>query len=122
MSNIPRRLQQNGKKVLPSDKKYYFLASGTIFFFPVGKPEDVCSMPVNGVFTTQNGTIPVSGIANAQRVLQQQAADRAASSGMAEINIVDVQLISISKLGHMSPEEFHDLDGGEQIGTEVEAQ
>lgn len=102
---VPSRLQTP----VTEAKKYYFLAAGSVFFFPVGKPEEVGSLQLNGVFTTETGQIPVSGIANAQRVLQQQAADRMAKGGV-DISIVDVQLVSISKLGHMLPSEFHDLD------------
>ena len=91
------------------EKKHYFLASGSVFFFPVGKPEDVGSVQLNGVFTTNNGTVPVSGIAKAQQTLQQQAADRMGKQDI-QIQIVDVQLVSISSLGHMLPSEFHDLD------------
>lgn len=103
---IPARLQ-NTK--VTEEKKHYFLASGSVFFFPVGKPEDVGSLQLNGVFTTATGQIPVSGIAAAQRVLQQQASDRMAKSGT-NIEIVDVQLLGIVKLGHMLPSEFHDLE------------
>lgn len=103
--SLPSRLQTS----TPEEKKHYFLASGTVFFFPVGKPEDVGSLKLNGVFTTACGRVPVSGIANAQRVLQQQASDRMRKSGMS-IEIVDVQLTCISKLGHMLPTEFHDLE------------
>lgn len=104
---IPARLQNT----TPTNeaKKFYFLAAGTVFFFPVGKPEEVGSLQLNGVFANSSGQIPVSGIADAQRVLQQQAADRMHKSGLT-IEIVDVQLTSITKLGHMTPSEFHDLD------------
>lgn len=102
---IPSRLQTP----ITVEKKHYFLAAGVVFFFPVGKPEDVGSLQLNGVFTTASGQIPVSGIAAAQRVLQQQAADRMAKSGT-DIQIVDVQLTGITVLGHMLPSEFHDID------------
>lgn len=107
---IPARLQNTQAT---ETKKYYFLAAGTVFFFPVGKPEEVGSLQLNGVFANTSGQIPVSGLADAQRVLQQQAAERMHKSGLT-IEIVDVQLIGITKLGHMLPSEFHDLDAPAQ--------
>lgn len=124
MKPVPKSLRNNKAMPEVEDKKHYFLASGVVVFTvnSAEAAEEVNSAQVNGVFTTASGMVPVSGLANAQRVLQQQVADRAAKQGLPIAQILDVQITAISTLGYMAPSEFHDLDDGEQSATEIEAQ
>lgn len=107
-SNAPKDL--SSKK--PETKRFYFLVSGTVAFYaknaaPEGVEPEVGSLPLNAVVATDNGQFPTSALANAQVALTQALQDKIGHAQAVEI--VDVQLTNICKLGHMLPSEFHDL-------------
>lgn len=107
--NAPKDL--SSKK--PETKRFYFLVCGTVMFYPKDVPipeggtPDVASLPVNGILTNESGQLPVSALADAKLTLVQAMQDKIGHQEAVEV--VDVQLGNIVKLGHMFPSEFHDL-------------
>lgn len=101
---------QNSKQ--PEIRQYYFLITGTVMFYPKNvafgeEGPNVASLPLNAIVKNTHGRITTSGLADAQVALSQALIQKI---GEAEpVEIVDVQLGAISKLGHMLPSEFHDL-------------
>lgn len=89
----------------PNVKQFYWMISGTLTIHPQGKPEAVGGIQLNAVVATEKAFFPTSGLVQAQRALQQQLADRMPQP----FEVVDVQYNSISGLGMMTPEEFHDM-------------
>lgn len=109
-SNAPRNLSSKQ----PEMKEYYFHVSGTVFFCTAENPTEPVSLPVNGIFTNATGQIPVSSLARAQQALSQACADKLGPA--VQITIYDIQTLAISKLGHMTASEFHDVVSTETQG------
>ncbi len=86
-------------------KRYYFLATGYVYFHPQGKPEAVESTFLNSVFANDTGVVSASDLGNAQRGLMQNLQNRAEGP----VEVVDVQFAAINHLGHMLPSEFHNI-------------
>jgi len=91
----------------PERKTYYFLVAGTVFFVTGENPEEPVSLPMNAIITSETGQLPVSKLGEAQRGLAQACADKLGPT--VEMHLADVQVVNISKLGHMTPSEFYDL-------------
>lgn len=104
-SNAPRNL--SSKK--PELKEHYFNVAGTVFFVVDAEPEEPRSISVNAIIKNSTGQLPVSMLAKAQQGLSQGCADKLGPA--VKITIHDVQILAISKLGHMTPSEFHDIGG-----------
>lgn len=99
--------QVNNKPAAVTDTpKHYFLAAGYVHFHPVGKPDQVESTFLNGVFANETGVVSASDLSNGQRVLMQQLQSRASVSG-GPVEIIDVAFTAISRLGEMTPTQFH---------------
>lgn len=100
---VPRNL--SAKK--PEVKQFYWLVAGTVHFTVKEDPEKPLSIPVNAIMTTDTGVVPVSALSRANQGLAQAALDKVGPD--AGMEIYDVQPIAFSKLGHMLPSEFHDV-------------
>lgn len=87
------------------EPKFYFLATGYVFFHPQGKPEAADSAFLNGVLANTTGTISASDLLNGQRVLMQTLQSRAEGP----VEVIGVEFTAISPLGHMKPSEFHNI-------------
>ena len=90
-------------------KKHFLMFAGEVVFRNK-KNEDasISSIRINAVVPVDNENIVLSDIGKGQVALQNQFANRIGEEGMASIEIVDVVVYSISKLGHMTMEEFDD--------------
>lgn len=104
-SNAPRNLSSKNQEL----KEYYFLVAGTVFFMTADDPEEPKSLPVNGIITNSTGQLPVSMLSKAQTALSQACADKLGPQ--VSITIYDIQTLAFTKLGHMTPSEFHDIGG-----------
>lgn len=104
-SNAPRNLSSKN----PEMKEYYFHVAGTVFFTTADEPEEPRNLPVNAIIKNASGQIPVSMLSKAQSALSQSCADKLGPQ--VGITIHDVQILALSKMGHMTPSEFHDIGG-----------
>lgn len=104
----PKNLNGKNQEI----RQYYFLITGTVMFYPKNvlfgdEGPNVASLPLNAIIKNTHGRITTSGLADAQVALSQALVQKIGDQEPVEI--VDVQLGAISKLGHMLPSEFHDL-------------
>lgn len=87
-------------------RSFWFLVSGEVLYKEPEKEKDyIQSVRLNGIIKGKEKTIPVTGIAKAQEVLQINF--KKLISQQAEI--VGVTLYAISNLGFMTDEEFNNL-------------
>lgn len=91
----------------PETKEYYYLVAGTVFFTTGENPEEPVSLPMNGIIRNSHGRLSTSQLGAAQNCLAQACADKLGPQ--VQMNLIDVQLQNICKLGHMLPSEFHDV-------------
>lgn len=88
------------------ERSFWFLVSGEVLYKEPEKEKDyIQSVRLNGIIKGKEKTIPVTGIAKAQEVLQINF--KKLISQQAEI--VGVTLYAISNLGFMTDEEFNNL-------------
>lgn len=88
------------------ERSFWFLVSGEVLYKEPEKEKDyVQSVRLNGIIKGKEKTIPVTGIAKAQEVLQINF--KKLISQKAEI--VGVTLYAVSNLGFMTDEEFNNL-------------
>lgn len=88
------------------ERSFWFLVSGEVLYKEPEKEKDyIQSVRLNGIIKGKEKTIPVTGIAKAQEVLQINF--KKLISQKAEI--VGVTLYAISNLGFMTDEEFNNL-------------
>lgn len=91
---------------MTKERSFWFLVSGEILYKEPEKEKDyIQSVRLNGIIKGKEKTIPVTGIAKAQEVLQINF--KKLISQQAEI--VGVTLYAISNLGFMTDEEFNNL-------------
>lgn len=91
---------------MTKERSFWFLISGEVLYKEPEKEKDcVQSVRLNGIIKGKEKTIPVTGIAKAQEVLQINF--KKLISQQAEI--VGVTLYAISNLGFMTDEEFNNL-------------
>lgn len=91
---------------MTKERSFWFLVSGEVLYKEPEKEKDyVQSVRLNGIIKGKEKTIPVTGIAKAQEVLQINF--KKLISQQAEI--VGVTLYAISNLGFMTDEEFNNL-------------
>lgn len=91
---------------MTKERSFWFLVSGEILYKEPEKEKDyIQSVRLNGIIKGKEKTIPVTGIAKAQEVLQINF--KKLISQKAEI--VGVTLYAISNLGFMTDEEFNNL-------------
>lgn len=91
---------------MTKERSFWFLVSGEVLYKEPEKEKDyVQSVRLNGIIKGKEKTIPVTGIAKAQEVLQINF--KKLISQKAEI--VGVTLYAISILGFMTDEEFNNL-------------
>ncbi len=104
---MTRTVPRNLSAKTPEVKQFYWLVAGNVHFTVKDSPEEPRSIPVNAILTTETGVVPVSALSRANQGLAQAALDKVGHDvGM---TVYDVQPIAFSKLGHMLPSEFHDL-------------
>lgn len=88
------------------ERSFWFLVSGEVLYKEPEKEKDyIQSVRLNGIIKGKEKTIPVTGIAKAQEVLQINF--KKLISQKAEI--VGVTLYAVSNLGFMTDEEFNNL-------------
>lgn len=88
------------------ERSFWFLVSGEVLYKEPEKEKDyIQSVRLNGIIKGKEKTIPITGIAKAQEVLQINF--KKLISQKAEI--VGVTLYAISNLGFMTDEEFNNL-------------
>lgn len=91
---------------MTKERSFWFLVSGEVLYKEPEKEKDyVQSVRLNGIIKGKEKTIPVTGIAKAQEVLQINF--KKLISQKAEI--IGVTLYAISNLGFMTDEEFNNL-------------
>lgn len=91
---------------MTKERSFWFLVSGEVLYKEPEKEKDyVQSVRLNGIIKGKEKTIPVTGIAKAQEVLQINF--KKLISQKAEI--VGVTLYAVSNLGFMTDEEFNNL-------------
>ena len=91
---------------MTKERSFWFLVSGEVLYKEPEKEKDyIQSVRLNGIIKGKEKTIPVTGIAKAQEVLQINF--KKLISQQAEI--VGVTLYAISNLGFMTNEEFNNL-------------
>ena len=91
---------------MTKERSFWFLISGEVLYKEPEKEKDfIQSVRLNGIIKGKEKTIPVTGIAKAQEVLQINF--KKLISQKAEI--VGVTLYAISNLGFMTDEEFNNL-------------
>lgn len=91
---------------MTKERSFWFLVSGEVLYKEPEKEKDfIQSVRLNGIIKGKEKTIPVTGIAKAQEVLQINF--KKLISQKAEI--VGVTLYAISNLGFMTDEEFNNL-------------
>ena len=91
---------------MTKERSFWFLVSGEVLYKEPEKEKDyVQSVRLNGIIKGKEKTIPITGIAKAQEVLQINF--KKLISQQAEI--VSVTLYAISNLGFMTDEEFNNL-------------
>lgn len=91
---------------MTKERSFWFLVSGEVLYKKPEKEKDfIQSVRLNGIIKGKEKTIPVTGIAKAQEVLQINF--KKLISQKAEI--VGVTLYAISNLGFMTDEEFNNL-------------
>lgn len=91
---------------MTKERSFWFLVSGEVLYKEPEKEKDyVQSVRLNGIIKGKEKTIPVTGIAKAQEVLQINF--KKLISQKAEI--VGVTLYAISNLGFMTDEEFNNF-------------
>lgn len=88
------------------ERSFWFLVSGEVLYKEPEKEKDyIQSVRLNGIIKGKEKTIPITGIAKAQEVLQINF--KKLISQKAEI--VGVTLYAVSNLGFMADEEFNNL-------------
>lgn len=91
---------------MTKERSFWFLVSGEVLYKEPEKEKDyIQSVCLNGIIKGKEKTIPVTGIAKAQEVLQINF--KKLISQKAEI--VGVTLYAISNLGFMTDEEFNNF-------------
>lgn len=91
---------------MTKERSFWFLVSGEVLYKEPEKEKDyIQSVRLNGIIKGKEKTIPVTGIAKAQEVLQINF--KKLISQQAEV--VGVTLYAISNLGFMTDEEFNNL-------------
>lgn len=91
---------------MTKERSFWFLVSGEVLYKEPEKEKDyIQSVRLNGIIKGKEKTIPVTGIAKAQEVLQINF--KKLISQKAEI--VGVTLYAVSNLGFMTDEEFNNL-------------
>lgn len=91
---------------MTKERSFWFLVSGEVLYKEPEKEKDyIQSVRLNGIIKGKEKTIPVTGIAKSQEVLQINF--KKLISQQAEI--VGVTLYAISNLGFMTDEEFNNL-------------
>lgn len=91
---------------MTKERSFWFLVSGEVLYKEPEKEKDyIQSVRLNGIIKGKEKTIPITGIAKAQEVLQINF--KKLISQQAEI--VGVTLYAISNLGFMTDEEFNNL-------------
>lgn len=91
---------------MTKERSFWFLVSGEVLYKEPEKEKDyIQSVRLNGIIKGKEKTIPVTGIAKAQEVLQINF--KKLISQQAEI--VGVTLYAISNLGFMTDEEFNNF-------------
>lgn len=91
---------------MTKERSFWFLVSGEVLYKEPEKEKDyIQSVRLNGIIKGKEKTIPVTGIAKAQEVLQINF--KKLISQKAEI--VGITLYAISNLGFMTDEEFNNL-------------
>lgn len=93
---------------MTKERSFWFLVSGEVLYKEPEKEKEkdfIQSVRLNGIIKGKEKTIPVTGIAKAQEVLQINF--KKLISQQAEI--VGVTLYAISNLGFMTDEEFNNL-------------
>lgn len=91
---------------MTKERSFWFLVSGEVLYKEPEKEKDfIQSVRLNGIIKGKEKTIPVTGIAKSQEVLQINF--KKLISQKAEI--VGVTLYAISNLGFMTDEEFNNL-------------
>lgn len=88
------------------ERSFWFLVSGEVLYKEPEKEKDyIQSVRLNGIIKGKEKTIPVTGIAKAQEVLQINFKKLISQKA----KIVGVTLYAVSNLGFMTDEEFNNL-------------
>lgn len=91
---------------MTKERSFWFLVSGEVLYKEPEKEKDyIQSVRLNGIIKGKEKTIPVTGIAKAQEVLQINFKKLISQQS----EIVGVTLYAISNLGFMTDEEFNNL-------------
>ena len=100
----------------PNDKLHHHLIVGEIIFKEEGS-EAIASLRVNGVLMDPKQEVPVRLLGKAQQILQMNFYQR---MGEQRVTVLDVILMNVVYLGHMTQEEFHQPPEGTKLQQKSE--
>lgn len=89
-------------------RQHYYLVAGHVV---VEKDEHVQALPQNAMLITDEQKLGVHQIGKAQQALQVSLFKKLGDT----INVVDVLIIGITHLGHMTSEEFNARPDGVEV-------
>ena len=84
-------------------KLHHYLVAGIVMFRDPSS-DGIGTMSLNCVVTNENQIFPVQKIGQAQQLLQMLFHKKIEDP---EVDVIDVFLVSVSHLGHMTEEEFN---------------
>lgn len=101
----------------PSTRTWYHLVTAQIVYQVNGQPE-ISSMYLNGIVTTNTVNLPAASLGKAQQAVQMHFHQR--HEGV-DLKVLDVVIMNLTNLGHMTPQEFHAAPEGTELRMRPEA-
>lgn len=98
-------------------RKHHFLVCGTVLYHSVGRTpseNQVGAIPENAVFLTDEATIRVRGIAQAQRAVFAQFTKRAQEAGE-QLEVDNIVITMLHYMGYFSESEFNEPPAGQKL-------
>lgn len=99
-----------------SNRLHYALVAGEVMFQDLENNNSLHTIRLNTVITNDEPFVGLRHIASAQQAIQMQAFKKLGT----EIKVIDVFVIAISHLGHMTKEEFEFVPEGFQVQERIE--
>ena len=99
-----------------STKSWYHLVTAQIVY-RVGKDEEVFTVHLNGIVTTDTTNLPAASLGKAQQAVQLHFHKR--HPGV-DLKVIDVVITNLTNLGYMTAEEFHAPPEGTELRVRPE--
>lgn len=88
-----------------SELNHYTLITGQVIF-TLEKEDNINAAHINGIIVTKDTKFTVKDLGKCQQILQLNFHKKL---GEVAVNVVDVVIMGMTPLGHMTEEEFHAL-------------